>query len=139
MDLQIENHRELVDRTYYEISDTCRQAYSFRSLADNSQSIDRISRYRNQARRAFTTALKTLQLLQGSRFNKAPIDPEDPSSLAPSVSPTTQPADPKPELSNPDKQSPAAPKLFLIQQVSAKHTPPLKSGRNEPEPLAAAA
>jgi hypothetical protein len=137
MDLEVDEQRANIDEIFDRIDDTAREAIAFRHLVDHSHTIDRITRYRTQARRAFTTALKTLQFLQGSRFNTTPLDPEDPGSFAPNLlhQPNTNETEPEPTPISGVEPLPSAPRVVAFQRRTV-----IDNGKpNEPRPLAAAA
>ena len=133
IELELDEQREQIDETFEFIDEAARNGLAFRSLAENSLSLDRLMRYRAQARRAFVTNIKLLQLLQGSRFNATPIDPDDPCSLSPQTAPAFAQAETEShtKTNKPDPLPNTPSTVSFCRKPLQNQTEP-----NEPEPFA---
>ena len=130
IELEIDEQREKIDEVFEFIDEAARNGLAFRSLAERSLSMDRLMRYRTQARRAFATSVKMLQLLQGARFNATPLDPDQPFSGAPeSPKPAAKTADvEKPSSTARTPAEPAAQSVAFLRRPQQRETE-----RNEPK------
>ena len=66
MDAEMEEQAEGLANLYEEVDEGIRQASAFKSLADNSRSLDLLHRYETRARRAFERGLSTLEKLRAT-------------------------------------------------------------------------
>ena len=138
IELEIDEQREKIDELFEFIDEAARNGLAFRSLAEKSLSMDRLMRYRAQARRAFATSIKMLQLLQGSRFNATPLDPDQPfSGASESPRPTAKAPDaetPSPAAADPEQPTAAQSVAFLRRPPQQKEAQQEKEP-NEPSPV----
>lgn len=91
LDLEIHTQRPKIEEEFDEIQEYARTAFAFRTLSDTTPSLAVLGRYEVRARRAYNSALRNLQTLQGDRFNRQP------EAVRP----------PQPQL-QPDAETPAA-------------------------------
>ena len=84
MDTAMEEQAEELSKIYEEVDEGIRQSSAFKSLADNSRSLDVLHRYETRARRAFDRGLTALEKLRA-------LCPSDPPSTEPLSEPETAP------------------------------------------------
>jgi len=87
-DLEMDHQTKKVDSEYTKIDHACRYALAFRALADESKSIQLLTRYEAAHHRAYYKALDTLlklraQLKPGPDPDQSPAQPEQEPSNAP--------------------------------------------------------
>lgn len=93
-DLEMDHQTKKVDSQYTKIDHACRYALAFRALADESKSIQLLTRYETAHRRSYFKALATLLQL------RAELNP-DLGPAEPSPDPPIQP-DPRPAKTGPE-------------------------------------
>jgi hypothetical protein len=75
-DLEMDHQTKKIDEQYQKIDHACRYALAFRALADESKSIQLLTRYETSHRRSYYQALSTLLKLRTARQpNPEPIQP----------------------------------------------------------------
>jgi len=88
-DLEMDHQTKKVDSEYTKIDHACRYALAFRALADESKSIQLLTRYETSHRRSYYKALATLLQLR--------------AALQPAPDPVQPPAQRDPEPSQPEQ------------------------------------
>jgi hypothetical protein len=122
---------EEVDKEWSMIDGCARQTLALLGTDDMRAAATLLLRYGATARRAFAAAFRTLQELQGDRFNRQP------AAMPPVFAP--EPPEPEPETTaslTPEAPAPAdcAPKVIVFQ----RRTPEITKLPNEPEKVMAA-
>ena len=113
-DLEMDHQTKKIDAQYQKIDHACRYALAFRALADESKSIQLLTRYEAAHERSFYRALTTLLKLR--------VEPKpSPDALQPPAHPDPEPNPPKPnqELS----QAQPAEKTFCETNPSDDERP----------------
>jgi len=109
-DLEMDHQTKKVDSEYTKIDHACRYAIAFRALADQSKSIQLLTRYETSHRRSYYKALTTLLQLRAAP-NPKPGPVESPAEPAePPAPPETEPSksEPQPSENNVCETNPAS-------------------------------
>ena len=98
LDLEMTEQEDAVDQKYESIDEVARTALAFRALCDNSRTLNLLSRYESQFRRAGERALDSLLRLQDQQLEKQKLQNE------PNHLPTRVPGE-EPEIESEELQS----------------------------------
>jgi len=117
-DLEMDHQTKKVDSEYKNIDHACRYALAFRALADESKSIQLLTRYEAAHHRSYYKALTTLLQLR--------------AGLKPSPDPVQPPAEPEQEPSNePERTEPIENNLY---ETNPRNDEPTPAKGQDPEP-----